>query len=140
MLFWSSSASKTAMRFHRQTIQLRGRMLPRASRTTRYGLIRPALAVSSFMEAPHLELLNVWTRSWDDLVDSKSLRRHLAEFWAGQQLTLGAVLAGLLSCLDATRPATHRVNVTGAAVRALKMPLATSSASSGFSRWNREDG
>ena len=42
---------------------------PRASPTTQAEVDSAGARCFQVMEAPHLELLNLWTSRWDDLVD-----------------------------------------------------------------------
>jgi Protein of unknown function (DUF3303) len=67
--------------------KLRGRMLPEGVTYHASWIDSTGTRCFQLMEAPRMELLNVWTRSWDDLVEFEIVPVVTsAEFWAEHQL------------------------------------------------------
>ena len=67
--------------------KLRGRMLPEGVTYEASWIDSTGARCFQLMEARHAELLNAWTRSWDDLVEFEIVPVVTsADFWAKQPL------------------------------------------------------
>jgi hypothetical protein len=65
----------------------RGRMLPEGVLYHASWIDSTGTRCYQLMEAPHVDLLNVWTRAWDDLVEFEIVPVVTsADFWAKQQV------------------------------------------------------